>query len=53
MKAGTTSLYAVLESHPSLHFTLEKVIHYFYHKYVNDRHLSEHRRSRPCITSAS
>ena len=44
MKAGTTWLYAVLERHPALHFTLEKEIHYFYHKYINDRHLSEERR---------
>jgi len=44
MKAGTTWLYAVLERHPALHFTLEKEIHYFYHRYVNNRHLSEQRR---------
>ena len=44
MKAGTTWLYAVLNRHPALHFTLEKEIHYFYHKYVNNRHLSEQRR---------
>lgn len=44
MKAGTTWLYAVLNRHPALHFTLEKEIHYFYHKYVNSRHLSEVRR---------
>ncbi|RFP90959.1 sulfotransferase [Rhodobacteraceae bacterium 63075] len=44
MKAGTTWLYAVLERHPSLHFTFEKEIHYFYHKYVDGRHLSEQRR---------
>jgi hypothetical protein len=40
MKAGTTWLYAVLERHPALHFTPEKELHYFYHRYVNDRHLS-------------
>lgn len=44
MKAGTTWLYAVLEHHPALHFTPEKEIHYFYHRYVNNRHLSEQRR---------
>jgi hypothetical protein len=44
MKAGTTWLYAVLERHPALHFTPEKELHYFYHRYVNDRHLSEKRR---------
>ncbi|QFT94708.1 Sulfotransferase domain protein [Roseovarius sp. THAF9] len=44
MKAGTTWLFAVLERNPALHFTLEKEIHYFYHKYVNGRHLSERRR---------
>lgn len=44
MKAGTTWLYAVMSRNPALHFTLEKEIHYFYHKYVNDRHLSEPRR---------
>lgn len=48
MKAGTTWLYAVLERHPALHFTPEKEIHYFYHRYVNNRHLSEVRR----LTSA-
>lgn len=44
MKAGTTWLYAVLERHPALHFTPEKEIHYFYHKYINHQHLSEPRR---------
>lgn len=44
MKAGTTWLYAVLERNPALHFTPEKEIHYFYHRYVNNRHLSEQRR---------
>ncbi|MGJ8616370.1 MAG: sulfotransferase [Sulfitobacter sp.] len=44
MKAGTTWLYAVLERHPELHFTLEKEIHYFYHKYVDSNLLSEPRR---------
>lgn len=44
MKAGTTWLFSILERHPSLHFTPEKEIHYFYHKYVNNRHLSEKRR---------
>jgi len=43
-KAGTTWLYAVLERHPELHFTLEKEIHSFYHKYVHNRHVSEQRR---------
>ena len=44
MKAGTTWLYTVLLRHPALHFTLEKEIHYFYHKYVDGRHLSDQRR---------
>ena len=44
MKAGTTWLYAVLSRHPGLHFAMEKEIHYFYHKYVNDGFLSEERR---------
>ncbi|WP_417726892.1 sulfotransferase [Roseovarius sp.] len=44
MKAGTTWLYAVLERHPELHFTPEKELHYFYHRYVNSHHLSEQRR---------
>lgn len=35
MKAGTTWLYAVLSRHPELHFSPEKEIHYFYHRYVN------------------
>lgn len=44
MKAGTTWLYAMLERHPELHFSLEKEIHYFYHKYNNPNQLSEQRR---------
>lgn len=44
MKAGTTWLYAVLERHPALHFTPEKELHYFYHRYVDDHYLSEKRR---------
>lgn len=41
MKAGTTWLYAVLARHPSLHFAMEKEIHYFHHRYVNAKQLSE------------
>jgi hypothetical protein len=41
MKAGTTWLYAVLARHPSLHFAMEKEVHYFYHRYVNPTQLSE------------
>ena len=41
MKAGTTWLYAVLNRHPALNFSLEKEIHYFYHRYVNKNQLSE------------
>jgi len=44
MKAGTTWLYAVLNSHPELFFTPEKELHYFYHRYVDDTLLSEKRR---------
>jgi hypothetical protein len=44
MKAGTTWLYAMLSRHPELHFTPEKEIHYFYHRYVNDNQLSSIRR---------
>ncbi len=44
MKAGTTWLYAVMERHPDLHFTPEKEIHYFYHRYVNSDVLSQSRR---------
>lgn len=44
MKAGTTWLYAMLSRHPELHFTPEKEIHYFYHRYVNDTPLSTRRR---------
>lgn len=46
MKAGTTWLYAMLERNPDLHFTPEKEIHYFYHKYVNGDQLSEQNRLR-------
>ena len=41
MKAGTTWLYAVLNRHPALHFTLEKEIHYFYHIYVKGNMLDD------------
>lgn len=41
MKAGTTWLYAVLNRHPALNFSAEKEIHYFYHRYVNKKQLSE------------
>lgn len=44
MKAGTTWLYAVLARHPELHFAMEKEIHYFYHRYVDDGQLSDQRR---------
>lgn len=44
MKAGTTWLYAVMERHPDLHFTPEKEIHYFYHRYVDNSVLSDKRR---------
>jgi len=44
MKAGTTWLYAVLERHPELFFSMEKEIHYFYHKYVDPDQLSDARR---------
>ncbi|MEM1150512.1 MAG: sulfotransferase [Pseudomonadota bacterium] len=44
MKSGTTWLYAVLQHHPEIYFTPEKEIHYFYHRYVNSRHLGEERR---------
>lgn len=44
MKAGTTWLYALLARHPELHFTPEKEIHYFYHRYVSDSPLSNARR---------
>lgn len=46
MKAGTTWLYAVLARHPALHFALEKEIHYFYHRYVDPKQLSESYRLR-------
>jgi len=36
MKAGTTWLYAHLENHPDIHFSLEKEVHYFAH--VNTYH---------------
>lgn len=46
MKAGTTWLYAVLARHPELHFAMEKEIHYFYHRYVNNEQLSDARRMK-------
>ena len=44
MKAGTTWLYIVLNRHPQLHFTLEKELHYFHHRYVDPKILSQQRR---------
>ena len=44
MKAGTTWLYAVLDRHPQLHFSPEKELHYFYHRYLDSSVLSEPRR---------
>jgi hypothetical protein len=44
MKAGTTWLYAVLARHPQLHFTPEKEIHYFYHRFLNNKQLSDSAR---------
>lgn len=44
MKAGTTWLYTVLSRHPALHFSPEKEIHYFYHRYVDPGLLTEQRR---------
>ncbi|WP_245848023.1 sulfotransferase [Octadecabacter ascidiaceicola] len=44
MKAGTTWLYSVLARHPELHFAMEKEIHYFNHRYVDNSLLSEERR---------
>ena len=46
MKAGTTWLYALLSRHPELHFTPEKEIHYFYHRYVDNKQLKPVRRLR-------
>jgi hypothetical protein len=41
MKAGTTWLFSVLGRHPALHVTMEKEIHYFHHRYIDPRKLSE------------
>lgn len=46
MKSGTTWLYSQLHTHPSLHFTPEKELHYLYHKFVNPNQLSETARMR-------
>ncbi|MBT9386444.1 sulfotransferase [Pseudooceanicola sp. CBS1P-1] len=46
MKAGTTWLFSVLERHPELHFTPEKELHYFYHRYCDSRQLSDRNRLR-------
>lgn len=40
MKAGTTWLYAVLSKHPSLCFSREKEVHFFYNEYENNYILS-------------
>lgn len=39
MKAGTTWMYQVLNSHPDIYFSPEKEIHYFAHVYVPDETL--------------
>lgn len=44
MKAGTTWLYSVLSRHPSLCFSHEKEIHFFYHQHVRNDMLSSDRR---------
>lgn len=46
MKAGTTWFYALLNRHPELHFSPEKEIHYFYHRYVDSGLLNDERRLR-------
>ena len=48
MKAGTTWLYSVLNQHPSLHFAMEKEIHYFHHRYIQNGPLSERARVDRC-----
>jgi len=49
-KSGTTWLYSVIESHPKLHFTPEKELHYFHYKYANKEILSHERRLRNAKT---
>jgi hypothetical protein len=44
MKAGTTWLYSLLETHPEIYFSYEKEIHYFYAAYVRREVLSDHAR---------
>ena len=47
MKAGTTWLYKQLESHPGIHFTPEKEIHYFSqlgHKLTHKKRLDKYHR---------
>ncbi len=41
MKAGTTWLYSLLESHPQLCFTPEKEIHFLSHHYSNRKPLTQ------------
>ncbi|MDD9720303.1 sulfotransferase [Sulfitobacter sp. PR48] len=43
-KCGTTWLYWVMASHPELHFTPEKELHYFHYKYGQEAILSNERR---------
>ncbi|GGX46638.1 hypothetical protein GCM10007385_12790 [Tateyamaria omphalii] len=45
-KCGTTWLYSVLQTHPQLHFTPEKELHYFHYKYGNKGILSNQRRMK-------
>lgn len=44
MKAGTTWLYSVLDTHPQIHFSPEKEIHYFYARHVRADILSDRNR---------
>ena len=47
MKAGTTWVYSMLETHPQLHFTPEKEIHLLAHLYSDRKPLTqEHRQQR-------
>ena len=41
MKAGTTWLYSLLDTHPEIFFSLEKEIHYFYARYVDQNVLRD------------
>ena len=53
MKAGTTWVYSMLETHPQLHFTPEKEIHLLAHHYSDGQPLTDQHRQNRASTRLS